>query len=347
MERQVSNEQPEVAALRNSPVHNLKPLKDQSEWLDISDIDMDTTNPGSVTESLRYQRRAPSLRDSYDIFGTIVYPIIVSKSAEHAGRYIHIDGFGRLEQLKERGEKRVRAYVYPSMTLEQRICFRQTLNAAQEPFDAVSIIQDLRTLALERNLDLNNAQHVETLVRDLPEKVQKHRRDIMELSRWHPEAIAALGETYGSNPKAIGIDQIRSLGRIMTEVMSRHPQTLRRLGGLPEFSKLLAQLYLDRKFAEGGRRSQDGIRIVVRSLKTLPCDAPSVSKFFKDGMTVKELDEAAKTNLANEEGVVIGGCGNFINMLLNVNAERLTEEEKNALRRTVLVLNGVLAEVSA
>jgi len=231
MERKESSKKLEVAALRNSPVHDLQPLNDQPEWINIDDIDVDDTNPGSVTESLRYRRRAPSIRDSYDILGNIVYPIIVCKNGEHTGRFIHVDGFGRLEQLKERGEKRVRAYIYPPMTLEERICFRQTLNAAQEPFDAVSIIQDLRLLADERKLDLNNSDHVKTLVRDLPEKVQKYEKDILELSRWHPDALKALGESYGTNANAIGLDQIRSLGRIMTETMSRHQNTMKKLGG--------------------------------------------------------------------------------------------------------------------
>ena len=346
MEGKQDTKKPEVAAFRSSPVHDLKPLNDQPEWINIDDIDVDVTNPGSVTESLRYQRRAPSIRDSYDILGGIVYPMIVSKNGENTGRFIHVDGFGRLEQLKERGEKKVRAYIYPPMTLEQRICFRQTLNAAQEPFDAVSIIQDLRVLADERKLDLNNSDHVKTLVRDLPEKVQKHEKSILELSRWHPDAIKTLGENYGTNPKAIGLDQIRSLGRIITEMMSRHQNTLKKLGGSLEFSKSIAQMYLDRRFAEHGR-SQEGIRVVIRCLKTLPPDEPSVLEFFKNGMTIEALDKAAKASAPNEKGVVVAGCSNFINMLLNLNAKRLTDEDKDALRRTALVLNGVLSEVRA
>lgn len=340
------NQQLEITALRGSPVHDLKPLNEEPEWINIDDIDLDTTNPGSVTDSLRYQRRAPSIRDSYDILGRIIYPIVVCKSGEHAERFIHVDGFGRLEQLKERGEKQVHAYIYPPMTLEQRICFRQTLNAAQEPFDAVSIIQDLRTLAEERKLDINNADHVETLVRDLPEKVQKHRRDILELSRWHPDAIEALGESYGASPKSIGIDQIRSLGRIMTEMMSRHQETLRKLGGLQEFSKRLAQMYSDRRFAENGR-SQDGIRVVIRSLKTLQPDDRSILNFFENGTTIRELEKAAKATTPNEEGSVVAGCTAFINVLLNLNTKRLTEDEINALKRTATVLNSVFSEVSA
>jgi len=336
----------EIAALRSSPVHNLKPVYDEPKWINIADIDLDETNPGMATESLRYQRRQPSIRDSYDIIGRIVYPVIVCESAEHEGRFVHVDGFGRLEQLKERGEKKTLAIIYPSMTLEQRICFRETLNAAQEPFDAVSILHDLRLLAAERNLDLNNSDHVETLVRDLPEKVQKHKKDLLELSRWHPDAIEHLGESYGQNPTAVGIDQIRSLGKILTEMMARHPKTMAKLGGSLEFSKYLIHMYLDRRFAEDGR-SQDGIRDVVKSLKTLPADDASILDFFKEKMTIQELEKITKTYIPNETGAVVAGCTNFINMLLNLNAKRLTEEEKNALKRTALVLNGVLSEANA
>ena len=335
----------DIAALRESPVHDLKPINEEPDWINIDDIDLDTTNPGSITESLRYQRRAPSIRDSYDILGRIVYPIIVCQSPEHIGRYLHVDGFGRLEQLRQRGAKKVRAYIYPPMTLEQRICFRQTLNAAQEPFDAVSIIQDLRLLAQERKLDIYDAEHIKTLVRDLPEKVQKHKSFILELSRWHPDAIAVIGESYGTSPASIGIDQIRSLGRIMTEMLSRHQETLKKLGGLQEFSKRLAQMYLDRRFAEDGR-SQQGIRAVIKSLKILPSDYPSVLNFFDNGTSINELGKSAKESEPNEEGAVVASCTAFISVLLDLNTKRLTEDEKNALRRTAMVLNGVISEVS-
>lgn len=343
MKNRIDNKEIQVSLLRNSPVHNLKALNDKPDWINIDDIEVDPTNPGSVTESLRYRRRTPSIRDSYDILGRIIYPIVVCKSLDNADKYVHVDGFGRLEQLRERGEKQILAYIYPPMTLEQRICFRQTLNAAQEPFDAVSIIQDLRTLSAERNLDLNNSDHVETLVRDLPEKVQKHKKDILELSRWHPEAIAALGESYDLNPKSIGIDQIRSLGRIMTEVLTRHKKTLVKLGGLEEFSKKLAQMYIDRRFAENGR-SQDGIRVVVKSLKTLPEEDPAILEFFDDGKAISELEKVANSVNPNREGLVVEGCTSFINTLLNLNTKHLTEDEMNALKRTAVVLNSVFSE---
>lgn len=339
------SQQLEVMDFSDNPVHGLKLLTEDPVWLNIEDIDVDPTNPGSVTTSMRYQRRAPSIRDSYDIFGRIIYPIIVCKSAEHAGQFIHVDGFGRLEQLRERGEKRVRAYVYPPMSLEQRICFRQTLNAAQEPFDAVSIILDLKILAKERNLDIHNVDHVKTLIRDMPDKVRKHAKDILELSRWQSDVIDMLGESYSTNTRAIGLDQIRSLGRVMNVMISRHEETLKKLGGVQALSSRLMHMYLSRRFAEDGR-SQEGIRLVVRSLKTLQPDDPAILKFFENGVTCRELDKIAKAALPVEKGLVVAGCTNFINMLLNLNINRLTEDDSNALRRTATVLNSVLSEVS-
>lgn len=339
------HDQPELGTLSDSPVHGLKPLTEEPVWINIGDIDIDPTNPGSVTESMRYQRRAPSMRDSYDIFGRIVYPIIVCQNPEAAQRFIHVDGFGRLEQLKERGQERIRAYIYPPMSLEQRICFRQTLNAAQEPFDAVSIIQDLRILAKERNLDIHNVEHLKTLVRDMPEKVRKHERDILQLSRWDSGIVDLLGESYSASTRSIGLDQIRSLGRVMDVMIFRHPETLKKLGSLQAFSARLAEMHLNRRFAQDGR-SQEGIRLVIRSLKTLPPDDPIILDFFENNMTCRELDQVAKANLPVETGLVVASCTNFLNMLLNVNVDRLTDDDVNALRRTATVLNGVVSEVS-
>jgi hypothetical protein len=339
-------EQLETVDFEKSPVHGLKALTEDPVWINIKDIDLDTTNPGSVTESLRYQRRAPSIRDSYDILGGIIYPIIVCQNAEHVGRFIHVDGFGRLEQLKQRGEKRACAYVYPPMTLEQRICFRQTLNAAQEPFDAASIIQDLRTLAEERGLDIHNTEHVETLVRDLPEKVRKHRRDILILSRWHPDAIAKIGESYNADRESIGLDQMRGLGRIMAVTEKRHQDTLKKVGGLQELSKKLVQSFLDERFSENGK-SQQGIRAVVRSLKKIQPDDPAILKFFKDEVSVRGLEQVAEESVPNEQGVVLDGCSKFIKLLLSLNTQLLTEDEAVALKRTATVLDSVLSEVGA
>ena len=336
----------EVSELRLSPVHNLEPLYDQPQLIEISSIDLDETNPGSVTESLRYKRRAPSIRDSYDILGRIIYPVIVCVSAEHANRYTHVDGFGRIEEAIGRGDKKIRAYVYPSMTLEQRICFRQTLNAAQEPFDTVSIVEDLRILAKERGADLTNPEQVKTLVRDLPEKVQNHKDKIIELARWSPDVLPLIGETYGPNPTKIGTDKIKEMGKILDKMEERHSDTLKKLGGTQALSKTLAKMYLGKKFTEEGK-SQQGIRNVAKSLKALPADDKVILSYFSNGAKVTELHKAAKEATPNESGTVLSGCEAFVKVLLNVNTKLLTKEDMAALKRTQAVLNSVLSEAEA
>ena len=144
--------------------------------------------------------------DSYDILGRVVYPIVVCQHDELPGKYVHVDGFGRLTMLRAKGVKTVNAIVYPSMTLEQRICLRQTLNAAQEPFDPVSIIHDLRLLAKERGLSLHNRANIRALVRDLPARVQSRENDLVNLSRWHPDVITRMGEQSGSQQEVTGLD---------------------------------------------------------------------------------------------------------------------------------------------
>src|ERR1043166_1508603 len=141
-----SSDLPNVEALRSSPVHDLIPLNGVPISIDIHSIEIDPTNPGGVTESMRYQRRAPSIHDSYDILNRIVYPILVCVHPEKSDKYMHIDGFGRLDEAHVRGQKKILAIVYPPLSLEQRICLRQTLNAAQEAFDAASIIEIFKHL---------------------------------------------------------------------------------------------------------------------------------------------------------------------------------------------------------
>ena len=62
----------DVAALRSSPIHDLKLISDTPLLINITAIEDDETNPGAVTESLRYKRREPSIRDSFDIIGSIL-----------------------------------------------------------------------------------------------------------------------------------------------------------------------------------------------------------------------------------------------------------------------------------
>jgi hypothetical protein len=79
---------------------------------------------------MSYGRRRDSIRDSFDIIGGIIYPIVVCQKENDASRYILIDGHGRLGEAKVRGVKEVRALVFVYLTDEQRICFLRMLNCA-------------------------------------------------------------------------------------------------------------------------------------------------------------------------------------------------------------------------
>src|SRR5438093_4703364 len=104
-----------VGAVRQSPIHDVRPISENPIEVDISAIEIDQTNPGSQTESRRYERREESIRDSYDIIGDVVYPIIVCQKPENPDEFIHVDGFGRLSEVIARGAKTVRAFVYPPL----------------------------------------------------------------------------------------------------------------------------------------------------------------------------------------------------------------------------------------
>ena len=75
----------------------------------------------------------------------------------------------------------------------------------------------------------------------------------MELSHWHPDALAKVGESYEDNHTSIGLDRVRGISRITTEMDKRYKGTLQKLGGLHELPKQLVQMYLDRHFSENGK----------------------------------------------------------------------------------------------
>lgn len=332
---------PIVDALRRSPVHGLKPLTPTPILIDIDSIDIDPTNPGSLTASIRYQRRQPSIRDSFDILAQIIYPVIVCKYPNNEGRYMHIDGFGRIDEARARGLKKISAIVFPPLTLEQRICLRQTLGAAQEPFDAASIIRDLQELAKERGLDLSNAEHIKTLVRDLPEKVRKHEKDLIMLARWHPKAVEALGETYHDDGSAIGIDKIRGMDRILRVVEKNHPKTISKLGGQRSASLKLANMYLAKKFSEG-TRSQEAVRKVAQTFEAMPSDDPAVLDFIAKEKSFSELPKVPSNGEEANEAMILQACKQLITLLLDVETDSLTPAAKRALARTDAVLDEVL-----
>lgn len=340
---------PDVAALRSSPVHNLRPMYQHPVPVKLADIELDPTNPGNVTQSLRNDRRAGSIRDSYDILARIIYPIIVCQHPDRPTKYIHVDGLGRYTEAKSRGQQEIDAIIYPPMNLEQRICFRQTLNAAQEPFDAVSIIRDLQELARERKLDTTDPQQIKTLVRDLPERVRKHEKDLIMLARLHPRAVEVMGESYRKDGNTIGLDKFRNIARVLRTMEERHPKTVVKLGGPRELSLKLSKMYLDKKFSEGAR-SQEAIRTVAQALDSAPADDAKVSDFFVNERPFTELvlTSTPRTSSRTSQDVdLISACRTLTKLLLDVDTEALTNAELRALERTEAVLNKVLSTVKA
>ncbi|MCH8186466.1 MAG: hypothetical protein IH862_10240 [Chloroflexi bacterium] len=325
----------DVAALRMSPIHGIKPISDHPEWLEIDSIEDDPTNPGRETsESLRYQRREPSIRDSYDIIGHIVYPIVVCQHPDETkrqqGLYMNIDGHGRRDQLRRRNESRIWALVYPPLSLEQRVCFRQTLGAAQEQFDAVSVIKDLDVLAQERGLDLSNAADVQVLIRDLPEKVRRYEEDLLMLARWDLDSAnaVALGESYKRGSNVIGLDKIRAMTKIVDAVQKFHPELYKSAGGDRKLTKTLASMYGDMKFSTG-TRSQEAIRKVASAIRELPEDDALVTRFFKDELDHTALAPYAKTRGGTKD--IVGVCGDLAQLLVLVDPAELSDQERRAL----------------
>jgi len=226
------------------------------------------------------------------------------------------------------------------MSLEQRICMRETLNAAQEPFDAVSIIHDLQELARIRNVDTSDQEQVKTLVRDLPERVRKHEKDLLMLARLHPSAVSAMGESYRKDGATIGLDKFRSIARVLRTAEEKHPKTVARLGGARELSLKVSKMYLDKKFSEG-TRSQEAIRRVAQALEELPPDDEKVADFFVNEKTFKEIEPRPTGQKAKAD--IIGACRTLMDLLVDADTDSLTRAEMRALERTESVLSRVLA----
>src|SRR5688500_4697713 len=82
-----------VDSLRASPIHNIQPQAFAEVLVEL--IDADPTNPGADQFSQRYQRRGPSISESWDIIGRNIYPVIIAARADAPERYVLVDGHGR------------------------------------------------------------------------------------------------------------------------------------------------------------------------------------------------------------------------------------------------------------
>jgi hypothetical protein len=335
----------EVELLRGSPIHGIEPLEERE--ILITDIDEDTTNPGKDSLSKRYDRRAPNIRESYDIIGNVVYPIVVCLRRGFAGRYIAIDGHGRLDELRRRGRKKVRAIVFAALSLEQRICLREVLNAAQEPFDTPLVLRDLGLLAEERGLDIRNNNDLESLLADLPESIRKHRAKLKLLAKWPLEVADKIGVDDNDDAGVIGLDKVKELNGLVSAIQRNHPETALAFSGDRLYKQVL-KLYFDGKFRDG-RRSQDTIRDARRLLKKLPQDHIAGKKFIKGTVDFSEFKAEAEPSVQDRSGKhgVVGLCKELAALLTDVDAANLTADERRSLKRTADLASQVLAEVAS
>jgi hypothetical protein len=334
-----------ITALRNSPINGIKPMTEDLQWVPLDKIEVDPTNPGGITSSLRYQRREPSMQDSYDIIGGKVYSVLICQHTDpekqRQGIYIVVDGHGRYDQARRRNQASIQAIVYPPLTLEQRICLRETLGAAQESFDAISVIEDLRLLAVERQLSLDEPDDIKVLIRDLPEKVRRREKDLLTLARWDPEAMKRLGESYSIAGNTIGIEKVKELTGIVDAVKKAHPQTYETLGRDHGITKKLAKMYLERKFSQG-TRSQDAIRQVRSAITELPSNEPLVRRFIRDELSQEALAPFAKKGSSLKD--IASVCQALVQRLLALDPAALNDEELRMLRRTNLQIAETLKE---
>ena len=209
-----------------------------------------------------------NIRESFDIIGRIVYPLVVCEKGDGSGRYSTIDGHGRRDEAMRRGVRTMRAIVFPSLNLEQRICLREVLNAAQEPFDTPLVLKDLTLLARERGLDVKDKNDLESLLADLPVSIRNHSKKLQLLAKWPSEIADKIGVDDNTEAGVIGLDKVKELDLLIASIHKNHPAVAKSFSG-EKLYKQLMKLYLSGTFRDGGR-SQDTIRDVNRILKKLP-----------------------------------------------------------------------------
>src|SRR5438067_667924 len=104
-----------VEKLSASPIHGITPIGESE--VELSLLDTDPTNPGSDVTSSRYKRRETPISESFDILGRIVYPLVVCAKEDGSGRFWIVDGHGRMEEGRRRRLKKMKAIIFPSLTL--------------------------------------------------------------------------------------------------------------------------------------------------------------------------------------------------------------------------------------
>lgn len=341
--KETAKEKDSIDNLKGSPIHGIKPLGLQE--IDINLIQTDPTNPGADQLSRRYERRAGPISDSFDIIGDYVYPPVVCKADSDNGRYIAVDGHGRLDEARRRGHKKLRALVYGPLTLEQRICLRETLNAAQEPFDTPLVLKDLQLLAEQRGLDLSNENDLRALLADLPANVRKHEEKLKLLAKWPADLASKVGVDDDDKAGVIGFDKIKELDSVVNAIRRHHQQIAASYNGERLYRRVL-ELYFDDVFRDG-RRSQDTIRDARRILKKLPDDSPVVARLLKGGVTFTAFKDEAERSIpdASKPRGLVEVCKELNVLLTDVDPHNLSAVEKRSLKRTAELVSQVLNEV--
>jgi hypothetical protein len=227
------------------------------------------------------------------------------------------------------------------MNLEQRICLRQTLGAAQEAFDPASVIADLKLLAQERDLDIENPSHVETLIRDMPAKVQQRRRDLLTLARWDSSMVDKVGESPNAGSDTIGLDKIKGLTRIVDAVKKHHPVVYKRLGADKGLTKKLGTMYLDRKFSHG-TRSQEAIRKVTAGITALDTNDPDVQRYLEHELPYDVMANFAPAKSAKDD--IESVCKQLVQLLLKADSSKLSSDELSILKRSNVQIINLLQE---
>jgi hypothetical protein len=334
-----------IKALNSSPINALK-AKEERE-VDHSLIDKDLTNPGGDEFSKRYERRAPDIRESFDIIGSIVYPLVICEKQGDAGRYLIVDGHGRRDEARRRGVKKMRAIIFPPLSLEQRICLREVLNAAQEPFDTPLVLRDLHLLARERGLEIRNAHDFQSLLADLPARIRKHEDKLKILAKWPAEVADRIGVDDDDNAGVIGFDKVKELNTLVNGVQRSHPDSAKAFPGDKLYKQVL-KLYFDGRFRDG-RRSQDTIRDARSLLKKLPENHAAAKKFISGALEFNQFKAEAERHIPERSAKngLVEICRELTALLTDADARNLTAVERRALKRTAVLTAQVLSEEDA
>ena len=95
-------------------------------------------------------------------------------------------------------------------------------------------------------------------------------------------------------------------------------------------------------------RSQEVIRKAIKAVKTLAGDHPAVEEFLSGDIGLRALirqgEERLKEQVASNDKVVtiIEACQTLASVLIEVDANSLSEAESRALERTHRVLESVI-----